>query len=99
MSDSRAAPAAVALGVLAAAGIPLAVAAAWLSNGVALVGALEVAVPVSLALGLVAVAAARRASFRIERSVRRESESLVRTARLLAWGAVSLAVSGAIALG
>src|SRR5580765_4414744 len=99
MSDSRTAPAALVLAVLAAAAIPVGVAAAWLTTQIALLDALEVAVPVALVLGLAAVAVARRARYRVERSVRRDGEGVVRAARLLAWGSLLLAASGAIALG
>ena len=42
MSDSKAAPAALVLAVLAAAAIPVAVAAAWFSSEIALLQSLEV---------------------------------------------------------
>ena len=99
MSDSRAAPTAAVLGALAVAAIPVGVLAAWVLGGAGLLGAIEVAVPVALALGLAAVAVARRAQSRVERSVLRARENLVRVARLLAWGSLFLAASGAIALG
>jgi hypothetical protein len=99
MSGSRATPGAIVLGVLGLAAVPGGVVAAWLLAGVGLLEAEEIAVPVAFALGLAAVAATRRARFRVERSVSRVGEGRVRAARLLAWGAVYLAMTGAIALG
>ena len=99
MSGSRAAPAAIVLGALGVAAIPVGIATSWLLGSVGLLGSTEVAVLAAFALGLAAVAVARRAGFRLERSVIRDGESLVRVARLLAWGSLYLATSGAIALG
>ena len=99
MSGSRAAPAAIVLGALALAAIPAAVTASWLVASVGLLGSTEVAVPVAFALGLAAVAASRRARFRVERSVLRDGEEAARVGRLLAWGSLYIAGSGAIALG
>ena len=99
MSGSRAIPASIALGGLGVAAIPVGVAVAWLLSGVSLLGSTEVAVPVAFVLGLAAVAFARRARNRVERSVTRRGEHLVRVARLLAWGSLYLAATAAIALG
>jgi hypothetical protein len=99
MSSSSRARASILLGVLAVAAIPAAVAASWLLESVALLEASEVAVAAAFVLGLVAVSLARRARYRVERSVTRRGENLVRTARMLAWGSLFLATSGAIALG
>jgi hypothetical protein len=99
MSGNKAAQAGIALGVLALAAIPAGVAAAWLRSGVSLLRSLEIAVPVAFALGLVAVSLVRRARYRVERSVMRRGENVVRVARLLAWSGVYLALTGAIALG
>jgi hypothetical protein len=99
MSNSRAAPAAIVLGALGVAAVPVGVASSWLLRGVGLLGSTEVAVPAAFVLGLTGVAVARRAGFRLDRSVTRPGEALVRAARLLAWGALYLATTGAIALG
>jgi hypothetical protein len=99
MSGSRATPAAIVLGLLGVAAIPAGVASSWLVSGVGLLRSQEVAVPVAFVLGLSAVAVARRARFRLDRSVARAGEVRVRIARLLAWGAVYLGFSGAMALG
>ena len=99
MSGSRATPVAIVLGLLGLAAIPAGVASSWLVSGVGLLRAEEVAVPVAFVLGLGAVAVTRRARFRLDRSVARVGELRVRVARLLAWGAVYLAFSGAMALG
>ena len=95
MSSSRAA---VLLGVLSVLAIPAGVAAAQMLKGVRLLEAVAIAVPVAFVLALAAVAAARRARFRVERSVRREGESAARAARFLAWTGLYLAVTGALAL-
>jgi hypothetical protein len=99
MSGSRATPVAIVLGALGLAAIPAGVAVAWLLGSVGLLGAEEVAVPVGFGFGVAAVAFARRGRFRLERSVLRAGEAPVRFARLLAWGSLYLAMSGAIALG
>jgi hypothetical protein len=99
MSGNRAAPAAIVLGTLGVAAIPAGVVVSWRLGSVGLLGSTEVAVVVAFALGLAAVAVARRAGFRLARSVIRDGERLVRAARLLAWSSLYLATSGAIALG
>ena len=98
-SGSSAAKAGVALGALAVAAIPAGVAASWLGTGVRLVNAIEIAVPAAFVLALAAVASTRRARFRIERTIARPGEGIVRAARFLAWSGLYLAVTGAIALG
>jgi hypothetical protein len=99
MSASSSARAGIALGLLGLAAIPAGVAASWLVAGVGLLRSEEVAIPLALVLGLGAVATTRRARFRLERSVIRAGEVRIRIARLLAWGAVYIAFSGAMALG
>src|SRR5438093_13046676 len=98
MSGSNAARAAVVLGALAVAAIPAGIAATWLLKDVRLLEAIELGVPVAFALGLGAVAAARRARYGLERSVRRQGEGAVRLGRLLAWAGLYFAVTGAAAL-
>jgi hypothetical protein len=103
MSDSRRAgrPAAAALvlGLLALAAIPVAAAVAAVREEIGLLEAELVAVPVAFVLGLVAVSLSRRARFRLERSVRRAGAGLVRAARVVAWAGVYVAVTGGLALG
>jgi hypothetical protein len=99
MSGSRTAPAAIVLGTLGVAAIPIGIAVSWQLKGLGLLESSEVAVPVAFLLGLAAVAFVRRARFRVDRSVLRNGVELVRAARLLAWGSLYLAFSGAIALG
>jgi hypothetical protein len=79
--------------------IPAGIAASWRLPGVSLLEATEAAVPAAFVLGLAAVSLARRARYRVERSVGRKGERLARAARALAWAAVYLAVSGGVALG
>jgi hypothetical protein len=96
MSASRVAIVLGALGILA---IPAAVALSWRLASVALLAATEVSVPLGFVLGLCAVALARRARHRVDRSVLRAGARLVRVAALLAWASVYIATIGAIALG
>ncbi len=99
MSDSRpAAVAALVLGLLSLAAIPVAALVSALVSGVHLLNAELVAVPVGFFLGLMAVAVSRRARMRLERSVRRTGARLVRTARLVAWSGVYVAITGGLAL-
>ncbi len=99
MSSSRAARAATVLGVLALAALPVGSVISSRVSGIGLLEAMEVAVPAAVVLGLAAVAAARRARFALERSVRRQGEKAVRTARFVAWFGLYVACTGAIALG
>jgi energy-converting hydrogenase Eha subunit A len=99
MSSSRTARTAILLGLLALVAIPLGAAVSDTMKGIGLVKAMEFAVPVAFVLGLAAVAAARRARFSLDRSVRRPGEKVVRIARLVAWAGLYIACSGGIALG
>jgi len=99
MSGSNGGRLAIALGILAVAAIPAGVAVAWRRPDVDLIRAIEVAVAAALVLSLLAVLAARRARFRVDRSVTRQGASLVRTGRALAWTGLYLALAGAVALG
>ena len=56
------------------------------------------AVPAGFVLGLIAVSLSRRARARVERSVRRAGEGLVRAARLAAWSGVYVDRTGGLAL-
>src|SRR5689334_8098778 len=99
MSSSNSARVGIAFGVLAIAAIPVAVAASRLAHRVPLLRALEIGVPVAVVLGLIAVGVVRRARYRLDRSVTRRGERLVRFARFLAWAGVYFGATGAIALG
>src|SRR5438045_5961344 len=96
--SSGSARAAIVLGALAVAALPAGVASSWYLKGVSLLEATEVAVAVAFVLGLVAVICARRARFRLDRSVRRLGERTVRIGARLAWAGLYLAATGAIAL-
>lgn len=99
MSGSRQARAAAVFGVLAIAAIPAGGVVSWLSKSVGVLFAMVVAVPAGLVLGLLGLALSRRAKLLLERSVRRAGERTLRTARLLVWVGLYLAVAGALALG
>jgi|SRR4051794_10297413 hypothetical protein len=97
--SSRRAAAAIVLGSLAVAAIPVGVAAAWRLEDVDLLQAVEIAVAVAIVLGLLAVSVGRRARYRVDRSVSRRGEGVVRVARAVAWLGLYLGISGAVALG
>jgi hypothetical protein len=99
MSGSNGGRLAIGLGIVAVAAIPAGVAVAWRRPDVSLLEAIEVAVAAAFVLGLLAVVVARRARFRVERSVTHKGAKLVRTARVLAWTGLYLAVAGGVALG
>ena len=99
MSDSRrAAIAAIVLGLLSLAAIPVAAVASSVRSDLRLLQTLLVGVPVAFVLGLIAVGLSRRARRRFERSVRRNGAKLVRTARFVAWAGVYVAVTAGLAL-
>ena len=97
---SSSVPARVALlfGALAVLSIPAAVAAAQFLSGVGLLRALYVGVPVAAGLGLLAVAASRRARLALTRSLHPERRKLVRTARIVAWAGLYAGITGALML-
>jgi hypothetical protein len=97
MRSSRAARAAVLLGVLAVVAIPAGVAASQ-ATSLRLLETLYVVVPVALALGLTALAAARRARFAAARSVVPRGRFGLRVARLVAWAGLYAGVTGGLAL-
>jgi energy-converting hydrogenase Eha subunit A len=99
MSSSRPARAAISLGVLALAALPIGSAVSTRVKGIGLLEAMEFAVPIAFVLGLAAVAAARRARFSLERSVHRPGAGVVRVARFVAWFGLYIACTGGIALG
>ena len=87
------------LGTLALLAIP---AAGVVSELLSLIGVLRatiIAVPAGFVLGLIGLSAARRARFRLDRSVHRVGERKVRAARLLVWAGLYVSVVGALALG
>ena len=86
------------LGLLALAAIPAGAAVAANRPDVDVLPAELVAVPAAFVLGLIAVSLSRRARARVERSVRRAGEGLVRTSRVVAWSGVYIAVTGGLAL-
>ncbi len=98
-SSKPAAAAAIVLGTLAVAAIPAGVGAAQLSQRLGLLQTLYVVVPAAVLLGLLALAAARRARRALLRSVRGDSARLVRVARLVAWFGAYAGITGALALG
>ena len=85
-------------GLLALAAIPVAVVVSSDARRCRAAAGAEIAVPLAFVLGLIAVALARRARRRFERSVRRSGARLARTARLVAWAGVYVAVTGGLAL-
>ena len=99
MSGRKAARIAILLGVLALASLPLGAFVSDTVSGIGLLEAMEFAVPSAFVLGLAAVAAARRARFSVERSVRRSGENVVRIARFFAWTGLYIACAGGMALG
>jgi hypothetical protein len=98
MTSSRgAARAAVFFGALAVLAIPVAVLFSRYVSGFRLLEDLYVAVPVSAVCALIAVGSLRRARFVAARSVRADSGP-GRVTRLLAWGGLYVAFTGAMAL-
>jgi hypothetical protein len=90
---------AILFGLLALAVVPVAVAAAILVPGLDVLPALVVGVPVAFVCGLIGVSAARRARFKVDRSVYRAGEGTVRFARFLVWAGLYVSLVSALALG
>ncbi len=88
---------AIVLGAIALLAIPAAGVISWQTN-ITLLRSMYYAVPVAIVCGLVAVVVARRARLRLDRSVRRAGEGLVRAGRWLAWSGLYIAVTGGLAL-
>ena len=98
MRSSKAfARAAIVLGVLAVAAIPVGVVAAHQSSKLRLLETLYVAVSAAVVLGLLALMASRRARFNASRSVTPGGGPL-RTARIVAWAGLYAGLTGALAL-
>jgi hypothetical protein len=89
---------ALVLGLLALAAIPVAAVVAAVRDDVEILEAVIVAVVAAFLLGVLGVLFSRRARLRVERSVRRAGDGLVRAARLVAWAGVYVAVTGGLAL-
>ena len=89
---------AIVFGTLAVLAIPVAVAAAVFVPSVDVLPALVVAVPSAFVLALIGISAARRARFRVERSVYRSGERSVRFGRFLVWSGLYVSLVGALAL-
>ena len=89
---------AIVFGLLAVAAIPAGVAAALFVPSVDLMPALVVAVPSAFVLAVIGISAARRARFRVDRSVYRSGEKTVRFGRFLVWSGLYFSLVGALAL-
>src|SRR6476646_10748814 len=90
---------AIVFGALALLTVPAAVALSVAVPEVELLHALVVAVPIALVCGLIGIAAARRARYRVDRSVYRAGEGTVRFARVLVWCGLYVSLVSALALG
>jgi hypothetical protein len=100
MSSSRpAGVSAIVFGLLAVAAIPVAVVLAWQLPSVDLLPALVITVPAAFVLSLLGISAARRARFKVERSVFRVGDRTARVGRFLVWAGLYFAIVGALALG
>ncbi len=86
------------LGALAVLAVPAGVVASRILEDVRLLEAIVVAVPVAFLLSLIALSAARRARFRVERSVFQRRARTARVGRFLAWAGMYIAVTGGLAL-
>ena len=99
MRSSRAAArVAVFIGAPAVLAIPVGVVASRYISGLTLLQSLWGSVPAAGVLGLIALAASRRARFNLARSLHPEENRLVQVGRVLAWLGIYAAVTGAIAL-
>jgi hypothetical protein len=89
---------AILFGLAAILAIPVAISAAVFVPKVDILPALEVAVPSAFVLALIGISAARRARFRVDRSVYRGGERTVRFGRFLVWSGLYFSLVGALAL-
>jgi hypothetical protein len=87
-----------ACGGLSVLAIPVAIIVAQRAQKVELVRALIVAVPTGIILGLMGVAAARKARYVLERTFVHDARRLAQVGRTLAWAGVYFAVTGGLAL-
>jgi hypothetical protein len=99
MSGSRPAGVSLLLGLVAILAIPAAGAVSAYTSRWTLLQCVYVAVPVAFGAGLASVSAYRRARARLERSVLRQREGLVRVSRFAGFAGLYLAVTGGLALG
>ena len=100
MSSSRpSGVTAIVFGLLAVAAIPVGVVLAWQLQSVNLLPALVVAVPVAFVFSLVGISAARRARFKVDRSVFRVGDRTAKLGKFLVWAGLYFALVGALALG
>jgi hypothetical protein len=90
---------AILFGAVAILAVPAAVAAAIFVPGLNVLPALVVAVPAAFIAGLIGISAARRARFKVDRSVYRVGEGTVRFARFLVWAGLYVSLVSALALG
>jgi hypothetical protein len=90
---------AIVFGLAAIAAIPVGVALAILLPTVNILPALEVSVLAAFVLGVIGISAARRARYKVDRSVYRVGEGSARFARFLVWSGVYCSLIGALALG
>ena len=90
---------AILFGLLALVAVPAAVAAAIFVPKLNVLPALVVAVPIAFVCGLIGVSAARRARFKVDRSVYRVGEGTVRFARVVVWAGLYVSLVSALALG
>jgi hypothetical protein len=97
-SSNGAAYASILLGALAVLAVPAGVVASRVLEDVRLLEAIVIAVPVAFVLSLLALSAARRARFRVDRSVFRRRARTAKLGRFLAWTGLYVAVIGALAL-
>lgn len=89
---------AIVFGLLAVAAVPAGVAAAVFLPNIDILPALVVAVPSAFVLALIGISAARRARYRVDRSVYRSGERTVRFGRFLVWSGLYLSLVAALAL-
>jgi hypothetical protein len=90
---------AILFGAIALLAVPVAVAAAIFVPDLDVLPSLVVAVPIAFVCGLIGISAARRARFKIDRSVYRVGDRTVRFARVLVWAGLYVSVVSALALG
>jgi hypothetical protein len=98
-SSKRAGRVAGAFGLLAVLANPAAVVASRRLEGVSLLRALYVSVPLAVLFAFLGLAAARRARFARARSVYADAGGKGRLARVLVWAGVYAAAIGVVALG
>ena len=91
--------AAILFGAIAVVSVPAGIAAAIYLSSVNILPALEVSIPIAFVCGLIGISLARRARYRVDRSVSRRGARTVRFARFLVWAGMYVAVVSGLALG